>query len=181
LFPTFLDYKRIMILFSDLPDVVVEQVEVAETITITLHATSPTAACPWCGVQAEQVQSRYIRHLADLPVSGRRVRLVVHVRRFFCRKSTCARKIFAERFPALALPYAQRTIRLQEALRSIGLIAGGEPGALLGAPLGFSGSADTILRLVREVPIASGASPRIVGLDDWAWKKGQSYGTIIVE
>jgi zinc-finger of transposase IS204/IS1001/IS1096/IS1165 len=140
-----------MILISDLPEMVVDQVEVAKTITIRLHAASPTAACPWCSVQAQRVQSRYIRHLADLPVSGRCVRFVLQVRRFFCQNRTCARKIFAERFPSLALPYAQRTIGLQEALRSLGLTAGGEPGAKLGARLGYSGSADTILRLLRQV------------------------------
>ena len=86
-----------MILISDLPDMVVDQVAIAEAMTITLHATSPTAACPWCGVQAERVQSRSIRRLADLPASGCRVRFVMHVRRFFCQKSTCARKIFAEK------------------------------------------------------------------------------------
>jgi transposase len=86
-----------MILISDLPDIVIDQVEVAEAITLTLHVTSPTAACPWCVVQAERVQTRYISHLADLPASGRHVRFVVYVRPFFCQKSTCARKMFAEK------------------------------------------------------------------------------------
>lgn len=170
-----------MILFPISDDLVVGHIEESDEIIMTLRSASPTAPCPWCGTQSQQVQSRYTRRLADLPFSGRRVHLVVHVRRFFCKKSTCARKIFAEQFPTLALPHAQRTLRLQKALRSVGFLLGGKPGKRLGALLGYSGSADTILRLVRGTPHVPASSPHIIGLDDWAWRKRQRYGTIIVD
>jgi transposase len=114
------------LLFSESADIIIEQVDVSNEITLTLRSTSPTAACLWCGIQAHHIQSRYTRRLTDLPLDGRCVHLRVQVRRFFCKKSTCARKIFAEQFPTLALPHAQRTIRLQAALRSIGLLDGGQ-------------------------------------------------------
>lgn len=82
-----------MIIFLDLPNVQVEGVEVAEEITLTLRTTSPTGPCPCCGTVSSRIQSRYTRTLRDLPSAGRPIRLIMHVRRFFCKKSTCAQKI----------------------------------------------------------------------------------------
>src|SRR5438105_4595109 len=117
-----------MIIFLDLSDVEVEGVEVAEEIMLTLRTTSPTASCPSCGTVSLRIQSRYTRILRDLPSIGRPIRLILYVRRFFCKKSTCAQKIFVERLPNLCYPYAQRTKRLQEALRQLGLSIGGQRG-----------------------------------------------------
>jgi transposase len=156
-----------MIIFLDLLDAEVEGVEVAEEITLTLRTVSPTAACPLCGTVSSRIQSRYTRTLHDLPSVGRPLRLIMHVRRFFCQKSTCAQKIFVERLPTLCHPHAQRTKRLQEALRQLGLRGGGQAAADVGSELGISGSRDTILRLVRRSPQPAKAEPRIIGLDDW--------------
>lgn len=122
-----------MIIFPDLPMVEEEGVDVAEEITLTLRTTSPTASCPSCGTASSRIQSRYTRVLRDLPSIGRPLRLILHVRRFFCKKSTCAQKIFVERLPELCRPHAQRTKRLQEALRHLGLLTGGQVGADEGA------------------------------------------------
>jgi len=105
----------------------------------------------------------------------------MHVRRFFCKKSTCAQKIFAERLPALCRPHAQRTQRLQEALCRLGLRVGGQAGADSGSELGISGSRDTILRLVRLWKQSAQSSPRVIGLDDWAHKRRLRYGTLICD
>ena len=96
-----------MIIFLDLLDVEVEGVEGAEEITLTLRTVSPTAACPMCGTVSSRIQSRYTRTLRDLPSVGRPLRLILHVRRFFCRQSTCAQKIFVERLPELCRPHAE--------------------------------------------------------------------------
>src|SRR2546427_6682283 len=108
------DQPNPMIIFLDLPEVQIEGVDGAEEITLTLRTTSPMAPCPSCGTQSSHIQSRYTRTLRDLPSIGRPIRLIMHVRRFFCKKNTCGQKIFAERVPELCRPYAQRTTRLQE-------------------------------------------------------------------
>src|SRR5260221_7059024 len=156
-----------MIIFPDLPDIQVEEVAVAEEITLTLRTTSPTASCPSCGTVSSRIQSRYTRKLRDLPTVGRPILLIMHVRRFFCQKSTCAQKIFVERLPDLCRPHAQRTKRLQEALCQLGLTTGGQAGADLGSELGISGSRDTILRLLRQSHQSAPAEPHVIGLDDW--------------
>ena len=105
----------------------------------------------------------------------------MHVRRFFCKKRTCAQKMFTERLPELCRPHAQRTKRLQKALCQLGLTAGGQAGTDLGSELGLSGSRDTILRLVRQHQQPDPPKSRIVGVDDWAWKRRLRYGTLICE
>ena len=168
-------------IFPDLPEVRIEQVNVADETTLTLCTTSPTASCPSCGTASSRIQSRYTRMLRDLPSIGRPISLILHVRRFFCKKSTCAQKIFAERLPSLCHPHAQRTKRLQEALCQLGLRVGGQAGADVGSELGISGSRDTILRLVRrDIPPVT-SEPRIIGLDDWARRRRQRYGTLICD
>src|SRR6266542_5885896 len=170
-----------MIIFPDLPTVEVEGVEGTEEIILTLRTTSPTAPCPSCGTVSSRIQSRYRRMLHDLPSVGHPIRLIVHVRRFFCKKSTCAQKIFAERLPDLCRPHAQRTTRLQKALCELGLKIGGQAGADVGQELGMSGSRDTILRLVRQSHPSAQSEPHVIGLDDWARKRRLRYGTLICD
>jgi transposase len=170
-----------IIIFPDHPEVLVEQVRVANEITLTLRTTSPTASCPSCGTRSTRVQSRYTRRLHDVPSGGRPVSLMLHVRRFCCTKSTCAQKIFTERLPELCRPHAQRTIQLQQALCQLGLASGGQAGAEIGSEHGFSGSRDTILRLVRRHRLPDPPTARIVGIDDWAWKRRQRYGSLICD
>ena len=170
-----------MTIIPDLSDLVIEQVRMTNEVTITVRAASPTAPCPCCGIISKRIQSRYTRTLRDLSASGRPVHLVLHVRRFFCQGNTCVRKIFAERFPALTLPRVKFTLRLQEALREMGFELGGEAGARLGKKLSYPGSPDTILRLVKRAELPAASSPRVVGLDDWSWKRRLRYGTLICD
>jgi transposase len=165
----------------DLSEVRIEEIDVADEITLTLRPTSRTAPCPSCGTASQHIQSRYTRTLHDLPSSGHPVHLIVQVRRFFCKKHTCAQKIFAEQLPALCHPHAQRTKRLQEALCQLGLTIGGQTGASVGQEVGISGSRDTILRLVRKSELPVLKEPRIIGLDDWAYKRRLRYGTLICD
>jgi transposase len=105
----------------------------------------------------------------------------MHVRHFFCKKSTCVQKIFVERLPDLCRPYAQRTTRLQEALRQLGLSIGGQRGADVGSEHGIDGSRDTILRLVHQSEQLAKPEPHVIGLNDWAWKRRMRYGTLICD
>lgn len=168
-----------MIIIPVPSDLTIEQVTVTNDVVITTRATSPTASCPCGGTASSRVHSHYQRTLCDLPASGRLVHLVIQVRRFFCEDKTCVRKIFAERFPSLTLPRAKFTLRLQEALQEMGFELGGEAGARLGRKQGYSGSPDTILRLVKQAKSPTPSSPRVVGIDDWSWKRGLRYGTLI--
>ena len=168
-----------MTILPDLSDLIIEQVSVTNGVTVTVRAASPTACCPCCGTICQRVHSHSTRTLRDLPASGRPVHLKVDVHRFFCQESTCRRKIFAERFPSLTLPRVKFTLRLQEALREMGFELGGEAGARLGKRLSYPGSPDTILRLVTQDQLPTTPSPRVVGIDDWSWKRGLRYGTLI--
>jgi transposase len=152
-----------------------------ENLTVHLAITTPNATCPVCGSDARRIHSRYTRRLADLPCFGRAVRLRVTVRRFFCPQPRCSRRIFAERLLGFAEPHARSTPRLRRAHESIGYALGGEAGARLTVGLAMATSPDTLLRCVKRVARGSAPPPRFVGIDDWAWRKGQSYGTVIVD
>ena len=114
-------------------------------------------------------------------MGGRRVVLVLRVRRFVCQNQDCPRRIFAERFPALAEPYARRTTHHAADLRQIGLALGGRAGARLARRLGLAASHDTVLRLAAGTPAPDADAPRVVGIDDFAFRRGLTYGTLIVD
>jgi transposase len=152
-----------------------------ESLTVHLATTAPTAACPRCGSDTPRVHSRYTRRLDDLPCLGRCVRLQLAVRRFVCLQSQCPRRIFTERLPGFAAPWARTTDRLRQSQTDLGSSLGGEAGARLAARLAITTSPDTLLRRVKRLPNQPAEPSRVVGIDDWAWRKGQRYGTIVVD
>jgi len=159
-------------------------IEVDETMNmITAFAVtiSCEATCPLCQQASEKVHSSYTRTLADLSCFGQRVRWFVQVRRFFCQNTACIRKIFAERIAPCAAVYARRMQRLAEALCELAFALGGKVGEQITHLLAIATSHDTLLRLIGRGAVPEASTPRIVGVDDFAWKKGNRYGTILVD
>ncbi len=159
----------------------VEHDEADACIVVRVRSSADCCRCPGCERPAKRVHSRYERHLADLPWQGLRVRLIWSTRRFFCDVHECSRKIFAERQPAVAAPHARRTARLSLVIRCIGLACGGETGSRLAERLGIRVSADSLLHEVRQESPPVPTLPRAVGIDDWAFRKGLRYGTVICD
>ena len=163
-------------------DVVVEELLLEkQVLTLVLASTQPTKCCPVCSQPSTRVHSRYMRTLADLPCQGRLVRLQIAVRRFRCGEPTCRRATFAEQWPGLAAAYARRTRRQAEALCEVAFALGGRAGAPLAKKLSLPTSRHTLLRLLRRSPTPATNTSRQVGIDDFAWKKGDHYGTILVD
>ena len=148
---------------------------------IAIHGIRPGGRCPDCGRASRAVHSRYRRRPADLPSLGRRVHVGLRARRFYCRNAKCARRTFAERLPELVAPHARRTVRLAEAQSRVGAALGGEAAARLLQRLAMPASADTVLRLIRRLPLSESEPPRVVAVDDWAKRRGRTYGTIVVD
>ena len=167
----------------ELPQLRVLEVDLAsDWLTIRAEPVTPTAACPLCQSVSQRVHSCYERTVLDLAWGVRTLTLKLEVRRFFCDVKTCLRKIFTERLPDIVAPSARRTTRLRQMLESLAFELGGEAGAAVarwlrcGAP-----SADTLLRLIRRAPPVTPPNPRCLGVDDWAMKKGHTYGTLLCD
>jgi transposase len=153
-----------------------------DCIKINASSMKQSASCPQCHANSSRVHSYYDRTLADLSFGVRKVVLYLDVRRFFCINPECKRATFSEPLLDLALPYARRTNQLHQALQDIAFDSGGEGGSRLAQNLHYGEiSPDTLLRIIRHTSQDNDLTPRYLGVDDWAMKKGRKYGTILVD
>ncbi|WND23486.1 ISL3 family transposase [Streptomyces janthinus] len=170
------------LLFPSIADVAVLSVDVNNAIVrVDVQCTVVGASCPGCGAWSAQVHGSYLRFPADVPNAGRSVVLQLRVRRFTCRTAECGRRTFVEQISGLTRRHGQQTERLRSTLAAIGLALAGRAGSRLAGIVGAPVSRSTVLRLVDALPEPKVSAPRVVGVDEYATRKGRHYGTVLVD
>jgi|SRR5690348_764373 transposase len=152
-----------------------------QIIRIGIGSKAAEGRCPCCGERSSRVHSHHLRTVADSPAHGQTIELKIRLRRFFCDSPDCPQKTFAEQMPDLMHRRSRKTRRLIGSLEAIALALGAEAGARLAQKLSIPVSPDTLLRLIRNIPATAAPTPRVLGVDDWSFKSGRRYGTILCD
>lgn len=154
--------------------------ESAHEVVVCVISQRESSPCPQCSTPSSAIHSFYRRHPQDLPCVGRPIRLILTVRKFFCRNRDCSRKVFTERLCDFIEASSRLTKRLRTSVQDIGFATCGKGGERLGGKLGMPLSETTVLWSLFLLPPPEVGKVRIVGVDDWSWRRGQRFGSILV-
>ncbi|MHC5262669.1 transposase family protein [Streptomyces sp. UC4497] len=149
-------------------------------LVVEAAGCGPPGRCPQCAHPATRVHSRYWRQISEVPVSGRWLIVRLHVRRFFCDQSQCQCRTFVEQVAGLTEPRRRSSPAARPVMKAVATELGGRPGQRLCAKLRLHGRRTALLGQLVAPPVPARA-PRILGIDEFAFRKGRTYGTVLVD
>jgi transposase len=173
-------YNELMFGGSEIFEVITAEKEDGKVL-IYVRSKQSGSFCPNCNELSSRIHSYYTRRIMDLPMVGTQTWLILNARKFYCLNVNCIRKVFAERFSEHIVARKTVTKRVNEKLLKIASLMGGNGGVRICQLMNMPTSSSTLIRLIHQQPLEQSTVPKVLGIDDWAFKKGSRYGTIIVD